>query len=248
MAYIILSANGEEIDRVPLERDLVMGRSPECDVSIRDVLMSRRHMRLEYRMGSWCAIDLNSKNGMRLGWERVRSARLREGDQLRIGRTVITFHAGPFVPAEAPAPRRDKLVRPADPFEALSGTVTDFVLEDQPDASTEETDLPELPVGTEDDAWNSPLADLPGTAQLATPRPRTDHWTPSRPLPHYGVARRRSAATDLSLQVDPALDTLRARPALIARMSDQALFLAIFMTVLSLLSGGMLVATWVMAG
>lgn len=247
MAYIILSANGEEIDRVALEDELVIGRSPECDVSIRDVLMSRRHVRLERRMGVWRAIDLNSRNGMRLGWDRVRNARLREGDQLRIGRTVITFHAGSFVPAEMPAPRRDKLVRPADPFEALSGTVTDFVLEDQPDTAAEDGEIAVFPADRVTDHWMPPSVDPSGTTRLASPRPSTDHWTPARTPPHYGIPRPRSAATDLSLQANPDLDTLLARPALVVRMSDQALFLAIFMTVLSLLSGGMLVATWMMA-
>lgn len=246
MAYIILSANGEEIDRVALQEELVIGRSPECDVSIRDVLMSRRHLRLERQMGTWRAIDLNSRNGIRLGWDRVRNVRLYDGDLLRAGRTEITFHSGAFVPAPTPAPRRDKLVRPADPFEALAGTVAGFVFEEEPETAD---NLPQLPClsspRSRDIHW---MPEPAGTdARVASPRPQTDHWSPPIPQPRYGISRPQPAGTDLCLQLNPELDVLRARPALVARMSDQALFLAIFMALLSLLSGGMLVATWMLA-
>lgn len=246
MAYIILSANGEEIDRIALQDELVIGRSPECDVSIRDVLMSRRHLRLERRMGTWRAIDLNSKNGMRLGWDRVRNVRLHDGDLLRAGRTEITFRSGAFVAPQTSAPRRDKLVRPADPFEALAGTVAGFVLEDEPETGDDMSQSPDLSAHRNRDVHWMPEAS--GTdARVASPRPQTDHWSPPIPQPRYGNARPQPAGTDLCLQLNPELDVLRARHALVARMSDQALFLAIFMTVLSLLSGGMLVATWMMA-
>jgi predicted component of type VI protein secretion system len=138
MPWIIVSANGEELERRELRGPLVIGRSPECDLAVRDLLLSRTHCRVEpVGRGGWKVVDLNSRNGTRVGWQRVQTHALRDGDHLRMGRTRIEYHAGAFEPAPYRAARRaDKLVRPADPHEALSGTVTDFVLLDDEDESS----------------------------------------------------------------------------------------------------------------
>src|SRR5207302_189020 len=69
------------------------------------------------------------KNGTWVGGKPLPAAgwKLREGDELRIGKTTVRFHAGRFVDAAPKAARLSK-ARPADPHEALSGTVTDFDL------------------------------------------------------------------------------------------------------------------------
>lgn len=129
MAWIIVSANGEELDRQELTKPLVLGRSSECDLAVRDILLSRTHCRIEPAGGhDWRVVDLKSKNGTRVGWQQVDSQVLKDGDHLRMGRTRIVYHTGPFEPAPERKPRPDRIVRPADPHEALSGTVTDFVL------------------------------------------------------------------------------------------------------------------------
>src|SRR5690606_14495411 len=120
-----------------------------------------------------------------------------------------------------PAPRRDKLVRPADPFEALSGTVSGFVLEDEDQYAA---DPAQSPWATGDDSWRPEAGDTARSTRLVSPRPQTDHWSPPTPQPRYGMAHRRGTMTDLSLQANPQLDLPRLRPALAARMSDQALF------------------------
>jgi hypothetical protein len=76
-------------------------------------------------------VDLNSKNGTRVGWQDLRLHVLRDGDHLRMGRTRIVYHTGVFEPAKQRSPRADRIVRPADHHEALTGTVTDFVLLDE---------------------------------------------------------------------------------------------------------------------
>ena len=132
MPWIIVSANGEELERRELTdgKSVVIGRSHECDLPVRDILLSRTHCRLEpLGAGGWRVVDLNSKNGTRVGWEGIKSSRaLRDGDHLRMGRTRIVFCTGPFEPAPPRPPRTSRIVRPADPHEALTGTVTDFVL------------------------------------------------------------------------------------------------------------------------
>lgn len=248
MAYIILTAGGEEIDRVKLEDGLVIGRSPECDLPVRDVLMSRRHCRLEKYLGTWRVVDLNSRNGTRLGWERVRNTRLRDGDVLRLGRTYVTFKTGPFEPGDAP-PKRSKLVRPADPFEALAGTVAGFVLDDE-----ERADLPQSPQagghlspGEDEPDW---AVDLPEERDLATmaarPRRSTGHWTAPVPQPRYELMRPAPMprATDLSLQVHPQTDFYITRPSRVARTSDHVLFLTIFLTVALVMTAAVAGGMW----
>ncbi len=132
MPWIILYANDQELQRLELSRPITIGRSAECDIAVRDLLLSRIHCRLEPlgQRGSWRIVDLDSKNGTRAGWQKVESHILREGDWIRMGRTRLTFHLGPFERAAESTARPDRLVRPADPHEALTGTVTDFVLLD----------------------------------------------------------------------------------------------------------------------
>ena len=137
MPWIQISANGEELDRRELSAAVVIGRSSECDVAVRDILLSRTHCRLEPLGDGWRVVDLNSKNGTRVGWQDVRLHVLRNGDHLRMGRTRIVYHTGVFEPAKQKSPRADRIVRPADPHEALTGTVTDFVLLDEGEFSPE---------------------------------------------------------------------------------------------------------------
>src|SRR5437773_1480349 len=114
MAYLVITANGEEIDRREITGALTIGRSPECDWQVRDILMSRRHCRIEPGEKGWIVVDLGSKNGTYLGSLPVTRHALKEGDELRCGRVRITFHAGALVAAPESMKKR-AVVRPADP-------------------------------------------------------------------------------------------------------------------------------------
>jgi pSer/pThr/pTyr-binding forkhead associated (FHA) protein len=123
MAYVIFIANGEEIDRRELSGPVTVGRAPDCDIVIRDILLSRHHCRLEPAGRGWAVFDLHSKNGTHLHGHPVERHALKEGDELRMGRTRLVFRAGEFVPAPARA-RKPAVNRAVDPHEALSGTVS----------------------------------------------------------------------------------------------------------------------------
>ena len=137
MAYVIFSANGVEIDRRELGRGkpYVVGRAPDCDIPVPDILLSRHHCRLEpvggHEEDKWVVLDLGSKNGTYLGNRQVSRHVLTDGDVLRLGpRTRITFRAGAFEenPLAAQSPPQPRAARPADPTEALAGTVSGFLL------------------------------------------------------------------------------------------------------------------------
>src|SRR5579884_714142 len=66
MAYVVVSFRDQEILRQSLGRSVVIGRAPECDIVIRDILLSRRHCRIEKDGSNWFLSDLGSKNGTRI--------------------------------------------------------------------------------------------------------------------------------------------------------------------------------------
>ena len=69
----------------------LIGRSPECDVFLDDVTVSRRHAEL-LRDGEQLTIrDLGSLNGTFVNRKRVESAALRDGDEVQVGKYRMTF-------------------------------------------------------------------------------------------------------------------------------------------------------------
>ena len=135
MPYLILSDRHAEIDRVELlDEAVTIGRSPECAVQVRDAMLSRHHCRIEPTGdGHWVLVDLQSRNGTYLAVDdqvqKILQHTLSDGDTIRLGRSRVRFRSGPFVPASPHVQQRPAVARPADPHEALAGTITGFVLE-----------------------------------------------------------------------------------------------------------------------
>jgi FHA domain/zinc-ribbon domain len=72
------------------ERTLI-GRSPDCEIFLDDVTVSRRHAVLLERDGSFFIEDQGSLNGTFLNRRRIESAELEDGDELQIGKYRLTF-------------------------------------------------------------------------------------------------------------------------------------------------------------
>lgn len=130
MAYVIIYHKDQEVTRQTLEGAATIGRAPECELRVHDILLSRRHCQIEPEGDGWAILDLGSKNGTRIGGDPVFRKILTDGDVIRMGKTAVRFRTGALVPA--PSPSSSALQRPADPFEALAGTVTDFVYRPAP--------------------------------------------------------------------------------------------------------------------
>src|SRR5947208_2146451 len=126
MAYLVFSAKGQDLGKRPLAGPTVIGRSPECDVSVRDILLSRRHCQLEQTPDGWVIADLGSKNGTFVSGQPVTRHALRDGDTINLGQTLVTFRAGQMNGAAADPKQPIGIRRPSDPWEALSGTVSGF--------------------------------------------------------------------------------------------------------------------------
>ena len=70
-----------------------IGRSPECEIFLDDVTVSRDHAVLVERNGRYVVADKGSLNGTFVNRKRIDSAPLEEGDELQIGKYRMTFIA-----------------------------------------------------------------------------------------------------------------------------------------------------------
>src|SRR5438045_7702994 len=101
MAYITIHcADGRDLGRYPLDASLVLGRSPDCDIRVHDILASREHCGLERENAGWVLVDLNSRNGTTVNDKKVTRHKLADNDSISIGRTRITFHDEVLIEAD----------------------------------------------------------------------------------------------------------------------------------------------------
>jgi FHA domain/zinc-ribbon domain len=70
-----------------------IGRSPDCDIFLDDVTVSRRHAVITESGGRFVIEDLGSLNGTFLNRSRVEQAALADDDELQIGKYRLVFLA-----------------------------------------------------------------------------------------------------------------------------------------------------------
>ena len=75
------------------EEEVVIGRSVGSRVRLDDSEVSRQHVRISHNGSDFIVIDLNSANGTQLNGQTVTEKRLRNGDSLRLGTTLLTFQS-----------------------------------------------------------------------------------------------------------------------------------------------------------
>jgi hypothetical protein len=69
----------------------LIGRSPECDVFLDDVTVSRRHAELTREGTVFTIRDLGSLNGTFVNKRRIESSPLEDDDEVQIGKYRMTF-------------------------------------------------------------------------------------------------------------------------------------------------------------
>jgi Domain of unknown function (DUF4388)/FHA domain len=70
-------------------RDLVIGRSSDLDMVLIEDMVSRKHARISLQDGAISIADLGSTNGTFVNGEKVSTARLKEGDRILIGTSIL---------------------------------------------------------------------------------------------------------------------------------------------------------------
>jgi len=91
-ALVVRSGGGRagEVFRPEAERTTI-GRSPDCDVFLDDVTVSRKHALLVRAGSRYRLEDEGSLNGTFLNRHRIESAELADGDEVQIGKYRLTF-------------------------------------------------------------------------------------------------------------------------------------------------------------
>ena len=71
---------------------MVLGRSPECHITIEDPLISRRHARISIKETAATITDLGSRNGVKVNGSAIDGeAELKDGDRVRLGTQELIF-------------------------------------------------------------------------------------------------------------------------------------------------------------
>lgn len=77
---------------IALEQNIInIGRSPDNEVVLDDVRVSRHHIQLRMRSGTYILFDVQSKGGTWVNNIMVREHHLQSGDVIRIGGTQIVY-------------------------------------------------------------------------------------------------------------------------------------------------------------
>jgi pSer/pThr/pTyr-binding forkhead associated (FHA) protein len=93
-ALVIRSGGGRAGEHFALEQErTTIGRSPDCDIFLDDVTVSRRHAVALKQGDAFVIEDQGSLNGTFLNRRRIESAELSDDDELQIGKYRLVFFA-----------------------------------------------------------------------------------------------------------------------------------------------------------
>ncbi|MCC2308494.1 FHA domain-containing protein [Cellulomonas chengniuliangii] len=73
----------------------VAGRSPDADIFLDDVTVSRKHAEFVREGDDFVVRDIGSLNGTYVNRNRIDATALRPGDEVQIGKYRMTFHPSP---------------------------------------------------------------------------------------------------------------------------------------------------------
>jgi len=71
--------------------EIYVGRGVENDFVVTDKAISRKHFRIRRRLDEYIIVDLQSGNGTRINGEKIDEVVLKNGDQIKAGKTAFEF-------------------------------------------------------------------------------------------------------------------------------------------------------------
>src|SRR5262252_5813683 len=72
-----------------MEREIIIGRSSDLDMVLVEDMVSRKHAKISTQTGQITIQDLGSTNGTFVNGEKIKKVRLKEGDRILIGTSII---------------------------------------------------------------------------------------------------------------------------------------------------------------
>ncbi|MCB1044406.1 MAG: RDD family protein [Acidobacteria bacterium] len=153
----------------PLNKSVVtLGRSKEADIVVNDSSVSRLHVRIENRNGTYLIIDNNSSNGTYVNKKKVSESPLADGDDIITGRVQFYF-SHKAVEAHEEFMMGDTAETPRS---QLAETIETPTI--KPAAAM--TDTPKIP---------QPMAPPPPSYQPPPPQAPTSYQAPPQAPPAY---------------------------------------------------------------
>jgi pSer/pThr/pTyr-binding forkhead associated (FHA) protein len=83
---------------VTLEKPIVVGRSSDLDMVLVEDMVSRKHAKIAMQQDQIWIEDLGSTNGTFVNGEKIKKARLKEGDRVLIGTSILKLIAADSPP------------------------------------------------------------------------------------------------------------------------------------------------------
>src|SRR5689334_21793147 len=87
------------------DKPIIVGRSSDLDMVIVEDMVSRKHARIQMQQDQIWIEDLGSTNGTFVNGEKIKRARLKEGDRVLIGTSILKLIAGD---ANGPPPNANR--------------------------------------------------------------------------------------------------------------------------------------------
>ena len=88
---VVSSDAGKQVFELNSDR-MTIGRSSVCDLRVEEPSISSEHARFVHAEDGWRIINLLSTNGVFVNDKKVFSHLLSDGDEIRLGRTLLRFH------------------------------------------------------------------------------------------------------------------------------------------------------------
>ncbi len=92
---------------VNANKEIIVGRSSDLDMVLVEDMVSRKHARINLQADGIWIEDLGSTNGTFVNGEKIKRARLKEGDRILIGTSILKVIAGDGSPESTTDAKRD---------------------------------------------------------------------------------------------------------------------------------------------
>src|SRR5450432_1563819 len=93
LRFISGKYQGGEFPITP-DKQIIVGRSSDLDMVLVEDMVSRKHARIAMQQDQIWIEDLGSTNGTFVNGEKIKRARLKEGDRVLIGTSILKVIAG----------------------------------------------------------------------------------------------------------------------------------------------------------
>ncbi len=120
MSSLLLKEKNKSIKTIPLSADsfkkgpFKVGRLPKNNLILPDSKISREHFQITTIDKRYLIEDLNSSNGIFVNNQKIQKKFLQEGDEIRVGQTILVFQEKDLSPGTAKA---SEIIRPLKDFQ-----------------------------------------------------------------------------------------------------------------------------------